>query len=78
MVGSLKILKIETFYRELEELVICKKMTYMDAIIYYCEQNGLEVETAANLIKTNTKIKSMLQGEGEKLNYLPKTNRLPI
>jgi hypothetical protein len=53
-------------------------MEYIDAVIYFCEQKGLDVETAASLIRNNSKLKASIQLEAEKLNYLPKTTQLPL
>jgi len=50
----------------------------MDAIVFYCERNEVEIETAAAMIKGNFRIKSQIQQEGELLNFLPKTAKLPI
>jgi hypothetical protein len=68
----------QSFYVEIESLVVERKLEYIDAVVHYCETNGLEVETAASIIKSNAKLKAMLQNEGEALNMLPKTARLPI
>jgi hypothetical protein len=50
----------------------------MDAIVYYCERNDVEIETAAAMIKGNFRIKSQIQQEGELLHFLPKTAKLPV
>ena len=68
----------QSFYAEIESLVVERKLEYIDAVVHYCEMNGLEVETAASIIKSNARLKAMLQNEGEALNMLPKTARLPI
>ena len=49
----------------------------MDAIVWYCEKNEIEVETAAKLI--NTKIKETIALEAGKLNMMKeKINCLPV
>lgn len=68
----------QSFYAEIETLVVESKLDYMDAVIFYCEKNNIELETAASIIKSNAKIKAILQNEGEALNLLPKTAKLPI
>ena len=50
--------------------------SYMDAILHYCEENGVEIENIARSIKQNEKIRSSLQIEAEDLNFWPKTPRL--
>jgi hypothetical protein len=72
--------KISTddFVRDIENIVSNGNVDYMDAVITYCEKNNLEIETAASMIKSNSKMKSKLQAQAELLNFLPKTARLPI
>ena len=66
------------FMIEIEKIVIDKKVNYIDAVIIFCEQQGMEVETAASLIKGSAKMKAKVQNDAEDLNYLPKTRKLPI
>jgi hypothetical protein len=68
----------DKFYKELERLVNVNNMSYMDAIVYFCEKNDVEIEAAALMIRSNMRIKASLQVEGEQLNFLPKTAKLPI
>ena len=71
-------LTTEKFLAEIKKLVLDFNMDYLDAVVYYCERNNLEVETAASIIRSNLKIKSKLQVEAENLNFLPKTAKLPF
>jgi Phage late-transcription coactivator len=66
------------FALRIEEIVIEKKTSYIDAIVLYCEKTGLEVEVAAKLLSGN--IKSKIRMEAEDLNLVEKSNthRLPI
>jgi hypothetical protein len=50
----------------------------MDAIVWYCEETGFEVELAAKLI-TNP-LKAKIKTEAEALRLLPKSNtaQLPL
>ena len=66
------------FMIEIEKLVIEKRVNYIDAVVLFCEQRGMEVETAAALIKGSAKMKAKVQNDAEELNYLPKTRKLPI
>lgn len=75
---NLNIIKADGFFQQIEKIVNEKRLTYIDAIVYFCENNNIEIETAAALIKNNSKIKSNIQVEGEELNFLAKTARLPI
>jgi hypothetical protein len=73
-----KVISSEKFYKDIEQLVKDHKLKYMDAIIYFCERNEVEIETVASMIRGNMRIKAILQVEGELLNFLPKTAKLPI
>jgi hypothetical protein len=72
------VVDIKQFLKEIEILVFEKKMEYIDAVVYYCEKNNMEIETAAQLIKQNQKFKAKIRNEAEDLHYLPKISRLPI
>lgn len=63
---------------EIEALVSNHGLDYIDAILHYAETNGLEVETVAAMVKNNAKMKAKVRIEGETLNFLQKTARLPI
>jgi hypothetical protein len=78
MIQDLGFVSIVEFTKEIEKLVLTRKMEYIDAVIYFCEQKGLDVESAASLIRNNSKLKASIQLEAEKLNYLPKTTQLPL
>ena len=66
----------EQYNIEIEKLVEKTSMSYLDAMLYHAEVNGLESETVAGLI--NVKTKTKLREEAEKLNFMPKTSKLPI
>ena len=72
----LQIQSSNEFYIKIQELVEQTKLSYMDAVLHYCDQNGMEPETAAQLI--NGKLKAQIREEAEELNFLPKTAKLPI
>ena len=67
-----------TFMQEIDKLVEEEGLEYIEAIIYYCEVNDIEIETAASLIKGSAKMKAKVQLEAENLNYIPKSGKLPI
>ena len=58
------------------ELVRTKRLTHMEAILYYCEQNLIEPDTINKWIDRS--LKEKLQADAEALNYLPKTSCLPV
>ena len=64
------------FFLKIEDIVNDTKMGYMDSVLFYCEQNEMEPETAASLI--TGKLKQKIREEAEDLNFLPKTAKLPV
>ena len=64
------------FYTKIVKLVQDTKLSYMDAVLHYCDHNNMEPETAAQLV--NTKLKAQIREEAEVLNFLPKTAKLPL
>lgn len=70
--------EIITFSLAIESFVKEKQISYMEAILFHCENTGLEIEVAAKLISKS--LKSKLKSEAEDLNFLPKTKtrKLPI
>ena len=76
MVELLNMFTSERYNDEINEIVDRTKMSYLDAIMYHADENGLESETVAGLI--NVKTKNKLREEAEELNYMTKTSKLPI
>lgn len=66
------------FLQEIEALVKDKRMEYIDAVIHFCNEQGIEIETAAQLIKSSMVMKAKIQGEAENLGYLQKSAKLPL
>ena len=61
----LEVMNTSKFSRTIEEIVVEKKIPYMDAIVWYCERNEMEVEVAAKLL--NGVIKTKLEAAGAKV-----------
>ena len=76
MEESLNLYTSERYNSEIEEIVERTKMSYLDAMLYHADENGLESETVAGLV--NVKTKTKLREEAEILNFMPKTAKLPI
>ena len=60
----------------IENLVQQTKMTYIDAVMHYCEENKLEPETAGKMI--GGKLKQNIQDEAEDLHLIQRTSKLPL
>ena len=48
----------------------------MDAILWYCEKEGIEPDTVGKLISKG--LKEKIEANARDLNYLPKQAQLPI
>jgi len=64
------------FMENIENLVQKTNMTYIDAVMHYCEENKLEPETAGKMI--GGKLKQNIQDEAEDLHLIERTSKLPI
>ena len=65
------------FARAIDGLVANTDYNYIEAIVEYCKQTGLEIEVAASQVNAN--LKSKLTADAMDLNLLKeKGSRLPI
>ena len=55
-----------------------RPITYMDAILWYCEENKIEVETVGRLISKALKEKIQEECTTANLLKLPEAGKLPI
>jgi len=59
---------------KVESLVKSEKMSYIEAVIYICNEMGVDPADIGKLIAPS--IKSKIEAEGMASNLLPKTNTL--
>ena len=65
------------FAQEIETLVLENKdMNYIDAIVHFCEQNSIDVESVPKLI--SKPLKEKLKYEAQELNFMKKTSRAKL
>ena len=65
------------FAKAIDRIVAETGSNYIDAIVEYCKETGLEIEMAASLVNSN--LKSKLTSDAMDLNLLKeKGSRLPI
>ena len=67
------------FTEAIENIAVENKgMSYVDAIVHFCEKNNLDVESVPKLI--TKPLKEKLKGEAMELNLLKRTShaKLPI
>ena len=65
------------FAQEIEKIVLEQEnASYIDAIIYFCDQNKIELESVPKLI--SKPLKDKLKCEAIKLNFMKKTSRAKL
>lgn len=64
------------FSAEVETLVNSDAMTYIDAIIHYCDANEIELESVSKLI--SKPLKEKLKHEAQQLNFIRKTSKAKL
>ena len=69
-----KFLNKSKFTEIVEETVIEKQLSYMDAVLYICEINSIDLEDVKKFISPI--IKGKIEAEAMALNFLPKQNTL--
>ena len=55
-----------------------RPITYMDAIIWYCEQNQIEVESVGRLISKALKEKIQVEASKANLIKVEQTGKFPV
>jgi len=74
---DLKFLCPAKFSQIIEELVKTnEEMNYIDAIVHYCEENKIEVDSVAKLI--SKPLKEKLKCDAINLNFLKRTSRAKL
>jgi len=65
------------FAQEIEKIVQTNSdMNYIDAVIHFCEQNNIDVESVPKLI--SKPLKEKIKYEAMELNFLKKTSRAKL
>jgi hypothetical protein len=75
---SMNLMNSKKFGLIIEGIVKEKKITYLDAVVKYCDENEIDTATVGPLI--NKQLKEKIQREAEKLNLVEKSSTavLPI
>lgn len=68
--------EIRKFSNMIDEMSVQLACNHLDAILYHCEQTGLEIEVASTLI--SNVLKSKIREESEKDNLVKRSARLPL
>ena len=65
------------FSEEIEKTVLDNKdMKYIDAIVFFCEQNNIDVDSVPKLV--SKPLKEKLKAEAMELNLLKRTSRAKL
>ena len=65
------------FADEIETLVLQNaEMNYIDAIVYFCDKNSIDVESVPKLIPKP--LKEKIKFEAQELNFLKRTSRAKL
>ena len=64
------------FAQEIEKLVLAYKFNYIDAILTFCEENKIEMESVSKLI--SKPLKEKLKCDAIELNFMKKTSRAKL
>jgi hypothetical protein len=71
-----KFLSQSKFSSEIENIVKSHDMTYIEAIVQYCEDNNLDVESVPKLL--SKPLKERIKCEAIQLNCLRKSSRAKL
>lgn len=71
-----KFLTSDKFSYAIEQLVLTEKINYIEAIVLFCESNGIEVDSIAKLI--SKPLKEKLKWDAVRLNYMKKSTRAKL
>ena len=73
-----KFISKDKFAEEIEALVIRESLSYIDAVVEYCQNNDIELETVNKLV--SRPLKEKLKCEAMELNFMKKTThgKLPV
>ena len=64
------------FAVEIEKLVKNEKLNYIDAIVLFCEENNIEIDSINKLI--SKPLKEKLKCDAQQLNFMKKTTRAKL
>ena len=66
----------EKLAQTIEHLVIIKRMSYLDAVIYYCAEKNIEPALIAGTL--GDKIRGELANDAQRLHFISRFNQLPL
>lgn len=69
---------ISNIHSDIEEFVQQHDVDYIDAVLKYCADHDIEIETMGAIIGKDPNFSSKIQNEAENLHFIKKVSRLPI
>jgi hypothetical protein len=66
----------KTFSLEIENIAKEKKISHMEAVLWFCNKQGIEPDTISSLISKS--LKEKIEANARELNFLPRQAQLPI
>ena len=66
----------KTFSLNIENIVKLKNITHMEAVLWYCKDQGIEPDSVGNLISKS--LREKIEAYARELNFLPKRAQLPL
>ena len=72
------IMNSKEFSLKIENVVKEKRISYMEAVVWYCEQNDIDTGTVSSLISKSLKEKIQVEASNLRMLKMPKCGVLPI
>jgi|TARA_A100001011_G_scaffold71221_1_gene72983 transposase-like protein len=66
------------FSLKIESIVKEKKISHMDAVVWYCDKNGLDTSQVSSLISKSLKEKIQVEATNLRMLKIPRCGVLPI
>jgi|TARA_B110000902_G_scaffold51926_1_gene59845 hypothetical protein len=66
----------KTFSLEIENIAKEKRISHMEAVLWYCTKQGIEPDTVGSLISKS--LKEKIEANARELNFLPRQAQLPV
>ena len=64
------------FTLEIEKIAKEKEISHMDAVLLYCDNEGIEPDSVGSLI--SKALKEKIEANARDLNFLPRHAQLPV
>lgn len=69
---------VVAFSKKIEEMVSTENMNYVEALVAYADQNGIEVEAVAAMVRRSEPIKQKLESFARGANLLTRKSATAV